>query len=88
MIQIWACESIILIIIKRTFPGGPVVKTPNCCLNIDGGPGLLPCQETRSCMPQLRPGAVKKIIKIMLIGSTEVHSKCLIYLMILILIRT
>ena len=38
----------------RNFPSGPVAKTHA------GGLGLIPGQETRSHMPQLRPGAANK----------------------------
>ena len=41
---------------KRDFLGGPVAKTPCCqhrALKFD------PCLGTRSCVPQLRPGAAK-----------------------------
>ena len=34
------------------FPGGPVAKTPHS--QCKGAPGLIPGQETRAHMPQLR----------------------------------
>ena len=36
----------------------------HCRLNPQaGGPGLIPGQETRSCVPQLRPGVVKTFLR-------------------------
>ena len=40
----------------RNFSGGSVAKTP--CSQCRG-PGFDPAQGTRTCMPQLRPGAAK-----------------------------
>ena len=38
------------------FSGGPVAETPPAQCK---GPGLIPGQGTRVCLPQLRPGADK-----------------------------
>ena len=43
--------------VARDVPGGPVVKTP---CSQSRGPGFDPGQESRSCMPQLRPDAAKR----------------------------
>ena len=46
----------------RDFPGGLVAKTAPSA----GGAGSITGQETRSCMPQLRSGAAKLIIIIII----------------------
>ena len=41
-----------------------VVQWLRICSSNAGDPGSIPGQRTKSCMPQLRPSAVKKILKI------------------------
>ena len=41
-----------------------VVQWLRICSSNAGDPGSIPGQRTKSCMPQLRPGTVKNILKI------------------------
>ena len=45
--------------LMREFPSSPVVKTLHFI--VQGGPGLIPSQGTRSCMSQLTAGTAKQI---------------------------
>ena len=62
----WKLKTKQMTIMKRgNFPGGPVAKTLH---SQKGDPGLTPGQGTRShmpqlrvCMPQLRPGAARRM---------------------------